>query len=333
MTTVDSAVVAGPSARWTRFAGRHGWTAGVYVLLAIALTAEVAIAPIFTPFDLQSLFISTLPLAFAAMAQAVVVISGGIDLSVGPVIALVNVISARFMMGEDFATALLVALGLLGAGAAVGLLTGAAIVVTRVPDIVVTLATGFIWAGLALWILPIPGGGAPIDFMELMTGHALWEWIPTGLLAIVVAVIVIWLPIRWSKLGYAIYAVGSNRNAAFLSGVNVARTRVAAYAIGGLFAALGGLALTATTGIGSAQAEAQAGYTLRSVAAIVLGGVSLLGGKGGLIGPVAAAFVLSIVNAILVFENVDPSWSEVIRGTIIVVVVMLGGLLLLRRRA
>ncbi len=314
-----------------RIASRHGWTVGVYVLLAIALAAEVVIAPVFTSFDLQSLFISTLPLAFAAMAQAVVVISGGIDLSVGPVIALVNVASARFMLGEDFATALLIAAALVVAGVLIGAVTGAAIVVSRVPDIVVTLATSFIWAGLALWILPIPGGGAPQQFLDLLTGYAGWEWIPSGLLAIVAALAIVWLPLRWRRPGFAIYAVGSNRNAAFLSGVNVARTRIMAYAIGGVFAALGGLALTATTGIGSAQAEQQAGYTLRSVAAIVLGGVSLLGGKGGLVGPVAAAFVLSIVNAILTFENVDPNYGAVIQGTLIVLVVMFGGLLLLRR--
>jgi ribose transport system permease protein len=246
---------------------------------------------------------------------------------------LINVSSARLMLGEDFGTAIAIALVLLLAGLLIGAATGAAIVVTRVPDIVVTLATSFIWAGLALWVLPEPGGGAPAEFLELVTGSFLWEWIPNGLVVLVVVLAVVWLPIRWSRLGLAIYAIGSDRNAAFLSGVNVSRTRIAAYAIGGLFAAFGGLALTAQVGAGSAQAEAQAGYTLRSVAAIVLGGVSLLGGVGGLIGPVAAAFVLAVVDAILVFENVDPNWGAVIRGTLIVLVVMFGGLLLRLRRA
>jgi ribose transport system permease protein len=329
---MTTAAARRPAVDLRRVGVRHGWTIGVYVLLAIALAAEIAIAPRFTSFDLESLLYAALPLAFAAMAQAVVVISGGIDLSVGPVMALVNVSSARLMLGEDFGTAIAIALGLIVAGAVIGALTGAAIVVTRVPDIVVTLATSFIWAGLALYVLPEPGGGAPAEFLELVTGNYFWEWIPNGLVVLVVAIVIVWFPIRRSRLGLAIYAIGSDRNAAFLSGINVARTRIAAYAIGGLFAALGGLALTAQVGAGSAQAEAQAGYTLRSVAAIVLGGVSLLGGSGGLIGPVAAAFVLAVIDAILVFENVDPNWSAVIRGTLIVLVVMIGGLLLLRRR-
>ena len=93
----------------------------------------------------------------------------------------------------------------------------------------------------------------------------------------------VWLPIRWRRPGFAIYAIGSNRDRAYLSGVNVATTRVLAYAIGGFFAAMGGLAATATTGIGTPYAGTF--ITLNSVAAIVLGGVSLAGGKGGLVGP------------------------------------------------
>jgi ribose transport system permease protein len=203
------------------------------------------------------------------------------------------------------------------------------VVLTRVPDIVVTLAMLFVWGGVALWILPTPGGGAPLEFTELFTGATLSEWIPNGLLVIVIALVVVWLPLRRSRLGYALYAIGSDRNAAFLSGVNVGRTRVTAYATAGLFAAGGGLALTAATATGTAQGPGQL-YTLNSVAAIVLGGVSLLGGRGGLLGPVAAAFVFPIVNAILLFQRVDPNYGAIIQGTLIVLVVMLGGLFLLR---
>jgi len=199
---------------------RHGWTIGVYVLLAIALAAEIAIAPRFTSFDLESLLYAALPLAFAAMAQAVVVISGGIDLSVGPVMALVNVSSARLMLGEEFGTAIAIALGLIAAGAVIGALTGAAIVVTRVPDIVVTLATSFIWAGPALYVLPEPGGGAPAEFLELVTGSFFWEWVPNGLVVLVIAIIVllvlsavsVWRGFP-SQLSYANEAFGGPSNA------------------------------------------------------------------------------------------------------------------------
>ena len=141
---------------------------------------------------------------------------------------------------------------------------------------------------------------------------------------LVVVVAMIWIPIRRSRLGLALYAIGSNRNAAYLAGVNVARTRIAAYALSGTFAALGGLALTAASGLGDPHAGDI--YTLNSVAAVVLGGVSLLGGVGGLVGPIAAAFVLTLVKTVLIIRGVDQNWAQVIQGTLIVVVMMLGAL-------
>jgi ribose transport system permease protein len=323
--------VAGAGITPRRVAIRHGWTIGIYLLMMILLWIEVAVAPAFTSFDLGSLVIGTMPLAFAAMAQATVVISGGIDLSVGSVMALINVASAKFMEGEAIGTALLIAAVLIVMGALIGASTGLAVTLTKVPDIVVTLATSFIWGGVALLVLREPGGGAPIEFTDIGGAATFWEWIPNGAIVIAVVLIAVWLPIRWSKPGYAIYAIGSNREAAHLSGVNVARTQVWAYTLGGVFAALGGLSLTATTGIGSAYSGEF--YTLNSVAAVVLGGVSLLGGKGGLAGPVAAAFCLTIIIAIMTFMGVDPNYAQVIQGGLIVLVVMAGGLVLLRRRA
>ena len=139
------------------------------------------------------------------------------------------------------------------------------------------------------------------------------------------------MPLRWRRHGFAIYAIGSNRDRAYLAGVNVAATRVLAYALGGFFAALGGLAATATTGIGTPYAG-QLHTRCNSVAAVVLGGVSLAGGKGGLVGPIAAAFCLTLVPSIMVFQGIDPNYGQVIQGALIVVVVMIGGLVLLRER-
>jgi ribose transport system permease protein len=314
-----------------RIATRHGWTIGVAILFAVLLIVEANAAPAFSSFDFQSLVIAALPLAFAAMAQAVIVISGGIDLSLGAQMALTNCIAAKLMEGKGMSSALLICVLVLAIGLAIGTLTGATIVATGVPDIVVTLASSFIWAGVALLVLKTPGGGSPTQFQELTTTADLWEWIPNALLILAAVFAIVWLPLRRRRLGLAIYAVGSDREAAYLSGVPVARTRISAYAIGGLFAAAGGLALTSTTGIGSPLSGEL--YTLNSVAAVVLGGVSLVGGKGGLIGPIIAAFIVSIVVAILVFWGVDSNYGQVIQGGLMVVVVMIGGLLLLRRRA
>ena len=313
-------------ARWAR---RNAWTLGVYALLLLLLLAEKIVHPGLNAFDVQSLVDGALPLALAALAQAAVVIAGGIDLAVGSVMSLVNVVSALTMAHADLGGALLIAALLIVGAALAGGLTGAVITATGVPDIIATLGTGFLWAGLALQIMPIPGGGAPLDFANLLTGE-LGANIPAGLIVLVAVLAVIWLPLRRTRLGLALYAVGSNRSAAYLSGVGVARARVAAYALGGVFAALGGLVLTASTSNGNATSGVS--YTLNSVAAIVVGGVSLTGGRGSMLGAVAAAFILTLANTILTFLGVDPNYSIVIQGALVVVVVMVAGLLLVRRR-
>jgi ribose transport system permease protein len=178
-------------------------------------------------------------------------------------------------------------------------------------------------------VLPTPGGGSPTSFQELSTGSDLSEWIPNGLLILAAVFLVVWVPLRSRRVGLAIFAVGSDATAAGLSGVNVDRTRVLAYTFGGLFAAFGGLALTSTTGIGSPLSGNF--YTLTSVAAVVIGGISLAGGKGGLFGPIVAAFILSAAVTVLVFAGVDANYGQVIQGALIVLMVMLGGLLLRRR--
>ncbi len=315
-------------ARWAR---RNAWTLGVYALLLILLGVEKIAHPSLNSYDMQSLVGGALPLALAAMAQAAVVIAGGIDLSIGAMMSLVNVISALYMVHADLPGALLVAALLIVGTALAGAFTGAIIVATRVPDIIVTLATSFVWSGLALQVMPTPGGGAPQAFADLLTGE-IAAVVPAGVIVLIL-VCLAWLPLRRTRLGLALYAIGSNRTAAYLSGIGVGRTRIAAYALGGVFAALAGLALTASTLNGNATSgTAGAGYTLNSVAAIVVGGVSLTGGRGGMLGPVAAAVVLTQINTILTFLGVDPNAGTVVQGALVVVVVMVAGLFLMRRR-
>ena len=166
----------------------------------------------------------------------------------------------------------------------------------------------------------------PPEFLNLGTGTLLTEWLSNSLVLLVVGLIAVWIPVRRSKTGLRIYASGSDRVAAFRSGVNVEFARVFAYVVGGLFSAIGGLGLTMTTGIGSPRAGVL--YTLSGLAAVVIGGVSLTGGRGGIaVGPVIAAFVLTLIPADLIFLNIDPNFGQVIQGTLIVLVVMAGGLI------
>jgi ribose transport system permease protein len=189
--------------------------------------------------------------------------------------------------------------------------------------------SGFIWGGVALVILEKPGGGAPQEFLNLGTGTLFTTWLPNALVLLVVAVGAIWIPLRRSKLGLRLYAIGSDRIAAFRSGVNIDRTRLAAYILSGLFSAVGGLGLTMTTGIGAPLAGVY--YTLSGLAAVVVGGVSLAGGRGGMLGPVMAAFVLTLIPTDLIFLNIDPNFGQVIQGTLIVVIVMIGGFVEMER--
>ena len=177
-------------------------------------------------------------------------------------------------------------------------------------------------------VLNTPGGGASDWLKDLVSGSIASEWIPRAAVVLIVVVAAIWIPIKRSRLGLSFYAIGSDRLAAFRSGVSVGRTRILAYGVMGLFAALGGLSLTANTGIGT---PVPGPYTLLSVAAIVLGGVSLAGGRGGLVGPLIAVVILQLIRTDMTFLNVNTNLATVLQGLILIGVVMVGSLIQIRR--
>ena len=289
---------------WLR---RNGWTLGLIVFFFLLLGFTRIIQPSYGVTGVQGLAISVLPLALAAVAQAVVVIAGGIDLSIGSMMALTSVVSASLMMGASQEFAVVVVIGVLLLGLVLGAVNGGLVVLTRVPDIVVTLAMAFVWAGCALLVLPTPGGGSAQWLRDLVLGSLGNEWIPKAAVVLIVIVAVIWIPIRRSRLGLSLYAVGSHQLAAFRSGVPIGRTKLVAYMLGGLFSALAGLSLTASTGIGT---PVPGPYTLLSVAAIVLGGVSLAGGRGGIVGPIVAVMVLSLIRTDMTFLRLNTNLAD-----------------------
>lgn len=315
---------------------RNGWIIGLLVLLGLLLVATKVIQPNFGQSGLESLSRAALPFAFATAAQVIVVVAGGIDLSIASMMAVASVTAAVMMDGGAVPAGLTV-LVVLCLGALMGAINGSLVVLTRVPDIVVTLAMLFVWEGVALLILRAPGGGSAEWLRNIIVGGvaipglppSATGWIPRSLLVLVICLAVIWVPLRRSRLGLAIYAIGSDQLAAFRSGVAVGRTKIAAYSVAGLFAAMGGLSLTMSTGIGE---PIPGPYLLASVAAVVLGGVVLGGGRGGLLGPIIAVFVLRLVRMDLTLLSVDPNVTTIIEGSIMVVVVMIGGLLAVRSK-
>ena len=308
------------TSRLERFQQRDGWVVGVGVILVLMVLMRVIQVDNFGGFELRSLTAGTLMLALLAMSQAVVVISGGINLAVG---ALMEDAS----MTASILVALLTVVGTGLVSAAMGWL----VTVSGLPDIVVTLALHFTFVGLALLILGGPGGGVNPDFAQMIVGGFSNPW--PALLWLAAIYVLIWIPFRRSRAGIATYAIGSDRQAAFLTGVVVRRTRVLAYLVSGIFAGFAGLVTTALLGSGSPQESIALGALLSSVAAVVLGGVALAGGRGRLLGPVLAAFVLTLIPAILLSLGINPNVATTVEGTIIIVVVMLGGLLELRRRS
>lgn len=309
-------------------ARRHAWTLGLLVSLIVLLAFTKAIQPSYGLTALQGLAISVLPLALAAAAQAVAVIAGGIDLSVGSMMALAGVVAAALMEGQSEEFGVIVVLGVLLLGLVLGAVNGSLIVLTRVPDIVVTLAMSYVWAGCALLVLKTPGGGSANWLVELVKGSLGSEWIPKATVVLVVLVAVIWIPVQRSRLGVSIYAIGSNQLAAFRSGVSVGRTKVIAYALTGLFSALAGLAIVASIGVG---APLPGPYTLMSVAAVVLGGVSLAGGRGGIVGPMVGVVMLQLIRTDMTFLGLNSNLSTVLQGLILIGVVMVGSLIQIRR--
>jgi ribose transport system permease protein len=328
-------VVAQPTRfNWRQWRRRQGWTAGVWLLLLLMVGLYTTLIPRFGSFQITSIAKNSLPLAYLAIGQAVIVIAGGIDLSLGAMLVLTNCVAARFMDGQPLWVTLVMAVAIMLGAALLNGTVGWIINASRIPDIVVTLATSFVFSGLALMILPSPGGGTSDGFRWIFTGSVSGSgsiyW-PSLVMLVLPAVVVASL-LRRTRTGLALYATGSDRIAAHLSGLDPARSKMTAYAVGGLMAALAGLATTAITGSGEPRFSIGANATLNSVAAIVLGGVALTGGIGSVVGVVAAAIIVFFLNPILSAMGIDPNTAQVIQGGLIALVMMVAGLLELRRR-
>ena len=269
-------------------------------------------------------------LAIVAMAQTLVVLTSGIDLSVGMVMVLANCLASSIVVGSPTQTALGVAAVLL-AGLLCGAINGFIVIYGRLQPIVTTIATGAVYYGIALGLRPVPGGDVDTTLADALTGQ-LPGGIPASLVLLLGLVIVVWLPFRRSVTGRAAYAVGSSEVAAYMSGVPVRRAKFVAYALSGLLAALAGLFLTFITYTGEASAANGNTYTLYSIAAVVLGGVSLFGGSGSAVGAIFGALMFRTIGDLLFVFNVEPLWQPLFQGIVLSAAVCLGAVRLLHVR-
>jgi ribose transport system permease protein len=269
-------------------------------------------------------------LAFVAMAQTLVVLTAGIDLSVGMTFTLTNCLASWIVQGDPLMTGLGV-IAVLAVGAVCGAINGAIVIVGRLQPIVATIATGAIYFGIALAIRPYPGGTVNPDLADLLTGRIAGV-IPSSLVALALVVLVVWVPFSRSVTGRAAYAVGSSEVAAYMSGVPTRRAKFVAYTLSGLLAAIGGLFLTFFTYTGEAAYASGNTYTLFSIAAVVLGGVSLFGGSGSLIGAIFGALAFRTIGDLLFVFDLDPLWQPLFQGVVLMLAVSLTAFGLLRVR-
>jgi len=269
-------------------------------------------------------------LAFVAMAQTLVVITAGIDLSVGMIFILTNCLASWIVVGSPWQTALGV-VGVLAAGLACGAVNGLIVIYGRLQPIVTTIATGAIYFGIALALRPFPGGDVNGDLADMLTGK-IFGVVPASLVTLFAVVLIVWVPFKRSTVGRAAYAVGSSEAAAYMSGVPIRRARFAAYTLAGLLAAMGGLFLTFFTYTGEAAYASGNTYTLFSIAAVVLGGVSLFGGTGSAVGAVFGALAFRTIGDLLFVFDFDPLWQPLFQGVVLMLAVSLGAFGLFRVR-
>ena len=287
-------------------------------------------------------------LAMVAMAQTLPVLLGGLDLSVGAVMTLVNCLASLVLNGPPWQ----IALGMLlcmGTGAACGFVNGCVVVYGRIQPIIATLATGAVFLGLALFLRPSPGGDVDGDLSWAMTndlyevaatygfadgGEAPWfAWIrsvPVSLVLLVLVALLAWVPFARSVTGRTVYAIGSGEGAAYMSGLPIDRARLAAFTLGGFFAGLGGLYLALQTSSGNADIPQAGAYTLNSIAAVVIGGTSLLGGVGSAIGSIFGALVLRTISFNFRIFEIDPLMQPLFEGVVLLAAVSLGAVRVLR---
>jgi len=300
---------ASPKLYWPAQRQRNRGAGGLLIVVAAFLVLYAYLFPgLLSAGGVAKFAQSWLPLALVSMAQAILMLAGGVSLAIGAMVSLGAVIAATTMAGP---------LGVLGgtalvmvAGLCVGAACGVIVVRLGLPAIVVTLAASFIVGGAALLILPRPGGTIPAWLSDWLAGDT-----PVAALLAIVAV-VFWKLYLATPLGLSLYAAGENPDAAYRAGVPVDAARITAYAVSGLLTTCAGLFVAAKTGSGDPViGEA---FTLNSIAAAVLGGVGFLGGKGAMRGALAGSLLLSVMINVMYFLGFPPVAHYIAQGLIII---------------
>jgi ribose transport system permease protein len=263
---------------------------------------------------LNLLFNLAVPIALATLAQMFIIAVNDLDLSMGAFVSFVACVTATYLNDTP-----LLGIAILAAAIAVYAGLGVVIYLRQLPAIVVTLGMSFVWTGIAVMILPAPGGAAPEWIRAIMTVKP--PLLPMAIVASVLIALVAHLIVARSSLGVLIRGVGGNERSVARAGWSVVRARAAAYALGGFFAVLAGMALVGLTT--SADANIALRYTLLSIAGVILGGGEFTGGRINAVGAVVGALTLTLAGSFLSFLRLSPDWQIGAQGAILILVLAL----------
>lgn len=278
----------------------------------------------------NSNFRTWLPVLLLTMGQALVLIGGGLDLSNGSIVSVGNVILALNVTTADepWHNLAIVAL-VIGFGLAAGFLNGFLTVSLGLQPVIVTFATSFIYAGLALLLLPSPGGAIPRDYTNYYR-NTQYLGIPISLIILVIFLL-IWGFFRHRKYGRYLYAVGGNPKAAYTTGVPVTWVKISTYVLSGFLASMGAISYSLLTGSGLSSSGAD--MMLPSITGAIIGGISFSGGSGSLIGAVFGGIVLGNIRRIISIAKID-SWAVTLVNALVILFALAapGFINLLRRK-
>ncbi|AJD44575.1 sugar ABC transporter permease protein (plasmid) [Rhizobium gallicum bv. gallicum R602sp] len=263
---------------------------------------------------LNLLFNLAVPIALATIAQMLVMAVNDLDLSMGTFVSFIACVTATFLRDAPV-TGVLILAGAIATYAALGVV----IHLRNLPSIVVTLGMSFVWGGLAVLLLPSPGGQAPDWVRWLMTVKP--PLAPMAIVASIVVAALAHLVVMRSSLGVLIRGIGGNQRSVERAGWSIVGARAAAYGLAGLFAVLAGIALVGLTT--SADANIALRYTLLSIAGVILGGGEFIGGRVSPIGAVIGALTLTLAGSFLSFLRISPDWQIGAQGAILIIVLAL----------
>jgi ribose transport system permease protein len=297
---------------------RHLRAALPFLSLAAVLLATFYVQPrTMSYFGLNLMLQYAVPIALATIAQMFIITVNDLDLSIGPFVGLAGCIGATLLL-ESPALGVLALLLCIAAYAAIGALVH----IRNLPSIVVTLGLSFVWLGVAVLILPSPGGKAPEWLKAIMSFQM--PLVPFPIVAAIVIGAVVHLALMYSSWGVIARGAGGNPKALARAGWSMLKTKMAMYALAGVFGVLAGLSLLGLTT--SADAHVADRYTLYSIAGVILGGGEFIGGRVSPIGAVAGALTLALAGAFLIFLRISPDWQIGAQGAILIVVLALRAL-------